>query len=301
MKKIRGQLLRWMLIIRKIQNHPYISFTELQREVEHELAFHGYEPICSTATLKRDLNELREEFGVEITFSREAKGYKIQSMKQDWLDIDSLIEPFELLTSLDADSGILDFIFPEKYQVKGTQHLFYLVHAIKHSLKITFFYHKYSDKSSGERVLSPYAIKEWRGRWYVIGREGCGTIKTFGLDRIDQLVVTAETFHKDTSFDVAKRFHDSYGIYSSEEYPIEDVVLAFDSEDGGYLKSRALHPSQEILEDDGTEIIIRLRIRLTSDFLMEILSRSWSLRVLQPESLRKRVCEIYTEALKRNT
>ena len=70
MKKLKGQLLRWILIVRKLQNQPYISFRELQRELERELAFRGYDPICSDATLKRDLNELKEEFGLDITYSR---------------------------------------------------------------------------------------------------------------------------------------------------------------------------------------------------------------------------------------
>ena len=50
MKKLKGQLLRWILIVRKLQNQPYISFRELQRELERELAFRGYDPVCSDAS-----------------------------------------------------------------------------------------------------------------------------------------------------------------------------------------------------------------------------------------------------------
>lgn len=301
MKKVRGQLLRWMLIIRKIQNHPYISFEELMREVEHDLAFHGYETSCSAATLKRDLYELREEFGIEIVYDHRNKGYKLQTMKKDWLDIDSIIEPFELLTSLGTESGVPSFIIPEKYQAKGMQHLSYIIHAIRHSLKITFLYYKYSDKTSSERLLSPYALKEWRGRWYVIGKDKDEIVKTFGLDRMDRLIITTEYQRDNSSFDIANKFHDSFGIYASEEYPIEEIILAFAPEDGSYLKSRPLHPSQEIIEENDTEIIIRLHLRSTPDFLMEIISRSWSLRIIQPASLRQKVCKIYEDALKRNS
>jgi hypothetical protein len=34
--------------------------------------------------------------------------------------------------------------------------------------------------------------------------------------------------------------------------------------------------------------------------VMEIMSRSWSLKVIEPLSLREQVCEIYRDALKRN-
>lgn len=301
MKKLRGQLLRWTLIIRIIQNHPYISFKDLQREIERELVFRGYEPICSDATLKRDIYELREEFGIEIDYNRENKGYYILSVKKDWLDIDSIIEPLEMLTSLGMENALPSYIFPETYQTKGTQHLSYIIHAIRFQKKINFLYHKYASKSSSERILSPYAIKEWRGRWYVIGKDEQGIFKTFGLDRMDRLYIHTETFQKDASFDISKKFQYSYGIYSSEEYPIEEIVLAFDSEDGNYLKSRPLHTSQEVIKESENEIVIRLRLRITPDFIMEIISRSWSVCVLEPTSLRKQICEIYKGALDRNT
>ena len=82
MKKLKGQLLRWILIVRKLQNQPYISFRELQRELERELAFRGYDPVCSDATLKRDLNELKEEFGLDITYSRTHKGYSLPAVRK---------------------------------------------------------------------------------------------------------------------------------------------------------------------------------------------------------------------------
>lgn len=86
MKKLKGQLLRWILIVRKLQNQPYISFRELQRELERELAFRGYDPVCSDATLKRDLNELKEEFGLDITYSRTHKDIHCQpSGKDGWI------------------------------------------------------------------------------------------------------------------------------------------------------------------------------------------------------------------------
>lgn len=301
MRKLRGQLLRWTLIIRIIQNHPYISFKDLQREIERELVFRGYDAICSDATLKRDIYELREELGIEIDYSRENNGYSISSVKKDWLDIDCIIEPLELLISLGTENILPDYILPETYQTKGTQHLSYILHAIRFRKKISFLYRKYADNSSRERILSPYILKEWRGRWYVVGKDEQGIYKTFGLDRIDRLHITADTFSKDTAFDASEKFQYSYGIYSSEEYPIEDIILAFDSEDGNYLKSRPLHTSQKVIKEDDSSVLIQLRLRITPDFIMEIISRSWSVRVIQPESLKKRICNIYEEALKRNS
>lgn len=299
MKKLKGQLLRWILIVRKLQNQPYISFRELQRELERELAFRGYDPVCSDATLKRDLNELKEEFGLDITYSRTHKGYSLPAVRKGWLDMDCIIEPIEVMTAL-GNHSLPEYILPEQYQTRGTQHLSYLLHAIRQRQKVHFLYRKYADNTRSERTLSPYALKEWRGRWYVLGAEESGKIKTFGLDRIEQLTLLLETFSKNESFDPVQKFKDSFGIYSSEEYPIEEVVFDCDMEDGNYLKSRPLHPSQQLLKEENGRMVFSLRVRITPDFLMEIMSRSWSLHIVQPASLRQRLCDIYREALQRN-
>ena len=300
MKKLSEQLLRWTLLVRKIQAHPGISFRALQRELERELTFRGYEPVCSDATLKRDLAELREEFGIDIVYSRGQGGYILCDTCRDWPDMERLIEPLELLTALGTDSGLPDYIWPETYRVKGMQHLSALIQAIRGHRRVSFHYRKYSDAAVRERTLSPYALKEWRGRWYVIGQDEQGHFKTFGLDRMDALWVGADTFVPDASFDLRRKFADSFGIYSSEEYPLEEIIVAVDAEDAGYLRSRPLHTSQMVAGTCGSETLFRFRLRLTPDFVMELLSRSWSLRVVRPDSLRERICQIYEEALRRN-
>ena len=196
MKKLRSQLLRWTLIVRKIQSRPYLSFRELQREIERELYFRGCEPACSEATLKRDLSELREDFGIEIVYDRARNGYRIRYVDKEWLDVDQLMEPLEILTALGAEDGLPDYILPEKYPVKGAQHLSGMIYAIRHARKIGFHYRKYSDGSSSERILSPYVLKEWRGRWYVIGKEQdvlLDGIIDKNLSKLEKKVVSAFT------------------------------------------------------------------------------------------------------------
>jgi predicted DNA-binding transcriptional regulator YafY len=199
------------------------------------------------------------------------------------------------------DENVPDFVFAEKHRPRGTQHLFPLINAIKDTVRIRFSYEKYQGETISERHLEPYALKESRGRWYLVGRTiGEQDIKNYGLDRISNLVVTDEPFRKDISINIAEKFNDSFGIYSGETYPVEDVILSFDAEDGRYLKSLPLHHTQEIVKDTDKEFVIKLQLKITSDFVMEIVSRSWSLKVIEPATLRERVYQIYRNALKRN-
>jgi predicted DNA-binding transcriptional regulator YafY len=273
---------------------------ELIDYIEQTLTLRGIEDAgVSRRTILRDIQNIQTDFGIDIQYSRQRQGYFIEDLALR-SDVEQFLDSCDVFSALNMEAGVPDFVFAEKHRPRGTQHLFSLIHAIKNTLRIRFSYVKFQGEALSERYLEPYALKECRGRWYVVGRTaGQQDLKTYGLDRISNLDVTEERFKKDASINLSEKFKHSYGIYSSDEYPVEEVILSFDAEDGRYLKSLPLHPTQEIIKDSEEEFVIRLRIKITEDFIMEILSRSWSLKVIQPASLQKRICEIYQSALKR--
>ena len=126
-------------------------------------------------------------------------------------------------------------------------------------------------------------------------------MKCFAVDRMNRTVVLAKKFTRDESVDIQELFRESYGIWNDLRDPVEEVVLHYDSLDGAFIKTLPLHETQEILSDDPESgLTIGLRLRITNDFVMELLSRSRSLEVLKPLHLRERVRKIYETALERN-
>lgn len=295
-------LLRNLLIISKIKNSPYINFAGLTSYLEKELSLRGiYDTGLSRRTIQRDIQNIRTEFGIDIEYHRSNQGYYIEENTM-YSDTDRFLDSIDIHSSLNSEIGIPNFVLVEKHRPMGTQHLYLLIHAIKNSFRVSFSYLKFGIALPSIRLLEPYAVKECRGRWYLIGRtKGLDDMKTYGLDRIDDLILLDETFSKDNAIDVSEKFKYSYGIYSSDEYPIEDVILSFDARDGSYLKSLPLHHSQEIITDNKDEFVIRLRLKITLDFIMELMSRSWSLKVIEPLSLRKQIYDICKSALERNS
>ena len=96
-------------------------------------------------------------------------------------------------------------------------------------------------------------------------------------------------------------FDNTFSVFGE----LKDALLEMASEiddalDGKFLKSLPLHHSQRIVCDTDEEFRITLRLRITNDFVMELLSRSRSLTVIRPLHLRERVYKVYQEALKRN-
>jgi predicted DNA-binding transcriptional regulator YafY len=293
--------LRNILIINKIKDTPYIGLDELVDYVKTSMEMRGILNVgTSRRTIMRDLQNIQTDFCVAIEYCRERNGYFIDPDIQP-MDIERFLDSFDVFTALNIDGSIPGFVFTEKHSPLGTEHLFLLIRAIKDVVRIRFSYEKYQGDRLSERYIEPYGLKEFHGRWYLVGRTtGQQDLKSYGLDRMSKLEITSESFDKDLSVDIAEKFRDSFGIYSANVYPVEDVVLSFNAEDGRYLKSLPLHHSQEIIKDTDEEFVVKLRLKITLDFVMEIVSRSWSLKVISPDSLRKQICEIYHDAIERN-
>lgn len=122
-------------------------------------------------------------------------------------------------------------------------------------------------------------------------------MKTFGLDRISSFETLNSRFNINPGFDVERMFQDSFGIINSLEEP-EEIILSFDPVQGKYIKTLPLHHSQEILKDDQKEVLIKLRLIITFDFIIELLSHGEHVKVLQPQSLIDEIKLRYKKALK---
>jgi len=58
-----------------------------------------------------------------------------------------------------------------------------------------------------------------------------------------------------------------------------------------------LHSSQEIIIDNDSELVIKLKIFITYDFVMEILSYGYNVKVLKPPSLVDSIKKNYENTL----
>ena len=125
-------------------------------------------------------------------------------------------------------------------------------------------------------------------------------MKIFGLDRVGNLQLSGEKFHRNNSVDVPKLFDESFGIWNNPDDPVEDIILKYDILDGEFVKTLPLHHTQRIIAEDEESVTVQLRLRITNDFVMELLQRSRSLEVVSPLHLRERISNIYSMALERN-
>lgn len=296
-------LQRYLLIVRKLKGlKPYVSSDEMIEYIRRETTERGNICGVNIRTIQRDIKDIEELFNISIVFQK-GKGYYIKEEYPDpYGQYDNLLLNFDLLCAMNAESGVQEYILAEHHRPIGSQILPELISAIKglHPIEFDYTFVRYNDNTKHKIVL-PHFLKESNLRWYLLAIED-GMLKTFGVDRITKLnILTEKTFERNHNINIKSLFKDCYGIWDQTDIPVEDIELSYDSLDGKFIKSVPIHQSQKIICDTEDEFRITLRLRITNDFVMELLSRSRSLTVIRPSSLRERVRKIYEEAQKRNS
>lgn len=300
-KKTEG-MQRMMVIINKLKgSQRYVSKEELEEYVARRMEERDGKPV-DFRTIQRDFNEIRDLFGISVRFDKRRKAYYIDeedSLKEEYCD--RLLLNFDLLNAINDISDLHLYVLAEHHRPRDNQHLPELIKAIRfsHPVEFQYVYVREGGRVREKKVL-PHYLKEDQQRWYLLAYDG-GKLKTFNVDCIRNLrIFYGETFKRNMDIDVGELFKDSYGIWNQTDIPVEEIELSYDALDGSFLKSVPLHHSQEILVDNEEEFRIRLRLRITNDFVMALLARSRSLTVIHPLHLRERVRKVYEEALKRN-
>ncbi|MBC8004023.1 MAG: WYL domain-containing protein, partial [Verrucomicrobia bacterium] len=165
-------------------------------------------------------------------------------------------------------------------------------------LVVSFTYQKYWDEQMTQRLVEPYALKEFRNRWYMLGIDQRDRqVKSFAFDRISELEITNLRFQPSADLDVNEYYKNCFGIISPTDHELAEVILSFDPIQGKYIQSLPLHETQQVLVDNDQEVRIKLTVYLTLDFIMEIRSHGENVMVIQPQSLIDELKQSYKKAL----
>ena len=284
----REALSRYNLIINRVRKSP-ASLTEIQDYLKRESELQDYNFNVSSRTFKRDLQDIASLYKIDITYDFSSKVYKINTEDQPDLN-NRMLEAFDTFNALNIASGFSKYVHFENRKPQGTENFHGLLHAIKNHHVINFTYCKFWTDVVTSRKVLPYALKEFKGRWYIVAEdEKDNLIKTFGLDRIPDLEITKKKFTYPPNFDVNILYKNSFGIINPVNKKAEEIVLSFDSEQGKYIKSFPLHHSQKTMVDNEDELRISLELQITYDLIMEILSHGSRVQIISPERLKKEV------------
>lgn len=294
----RESIARYNLIIKMLRKHP-ATFEEITDYLSLESELQEYNYTISKRTFQRDLEDIRSLYNIYIQYDFSRKVYYLEF--DDQSDItERVLEAFDTFNALNLSDRLSNSIHFEKRRPQGTENIYGLLHAIKLQVQIKFSYKKFWEDEMTQRNVEPYALKEFKNRWYVLANDMKDKqVKSFALDRLSDLEITKRKFQMPNNFNVNEHYKYCFGIISPNDNPLEEVILSFTEEQGKYIKTLPLHHTQEILIDTKKEFRIKLQLYITHDFKMELLSYGDQVKVIAPKSLAEDIKKVFRDALKK--
>ncbi|MFZ1616182.1 MAG: WYL domain-containing protein [Flavobacteriales bacterium] len=298
----RGYISRYLLILKKLKVKPYSTYEELQAYIENQFDYLQMQDDTlnigfSKRTLQRDIKEIRNVFGIDIEYSKSQKGYFISQNENENMNFQRMMEAFDMFNSLNLAQDLTPFIHLEKRRPQGTDNLYGLLHAIKNRLQIKFTYQKFWEEELSQRLVEPYALKEFKNRWYIMAKDSKdNNIKSFALDRLTNLEITNQTYQYPDNYSIEQSYRYCFGIISPNDEEPQDIILSFDPFQGKYIKTLPLHDTQQVLVDNDVEMKIKLKLCLTHDLVMELLSFGDNMKVIEPKSLADQIKQAHEKA-----
>ncbi len=280
-----GTIRRYTLVIEKTRTGQFPSFEEIMLYLNN----HGFE--ISGRTLQRDIEQIRNEFGIEIKYNRDKNGYCIDYENsintESFFRFLEIVNTAELLTEslLESKDSLKHISFDTGGGLKGIENLAPLLKAIKDKRKISFDHYNFHTERNKKYTLDPYLLKEYQNRWYIVGiPAGINELRTFGIERIEDLIIQVETFIPHISQNPKEMFKKTIGlVYSFHEQ--QEVVLSFTPTQGNFVKTLPLHQSQHVLIDNDEEYRISLNIIPNYELIQQILMHNHRVKVIEPKWL----------------
>jgi predicted DNA-binding transcriptional regulator YafY len=279
----RESFLRYYLIINKVRKNQ-CTYNEILDYLKSRSEILGYDLSVSRRTFRRDLDDILSIFNIEIRYNYSRKVYYIEGFENIFKD--KMLEALDYLNVVQTAENLSDIVFFESRRLKGTEFICQIIYAIKNRYEIHFTYQKFWDVEISQRRILPLALKEYKNYWYVFSIDTKdGKMKSFALDRLSDLEILNKKFKMPQNLNIEEYWKNCFGIIGPNSNFPDEVILSFHPEQGKYIKSLPLHESQEILIDNENEVRVRLKVFLTFDFKMEVLSHGELVKVIQPKSL----------------
>ena len=277
----------------------HFSKEDIDRRWAHSAINEYGEPTFPTRKFHRYKEDILILFGINIRCNRKAKYYYIDNEddKQRGGDMRRyIVSAFSFKATLDEAEDVEDSILFEPIPA-GTQYLTTIMRAIRARKQLLVTYHSYDRNSDYDMFFSPYCLRVFKQRWYVVGEASThpGETRVYALDRIVDLHMLDNDFLIPQGFNPQSFFADYYGVFRNAEPCLLRIEVT--PRAALFLRSLPLHHSQRELtrieaaaySDEPDDVVFEYFIAPTFDFIQQLRTFGAELRVLAPLSLAKQM------------
>jgi predicted DNA-binding transcriptional regulator YafY len=191
--------------------------------------------------------------------------------------------------------------FENNHLLKGLEHINPLYQFILNKKSLLVEYKSFKAAASQHIICYPYLLKEYRNRWFLIGRTKKGKLLlTMALDRIIEFQeLSKEPFYEEGGIDFDKYFDNLIGVTKNESDKANKVVLFIDKYNAPYVLTKPIHHSQQLIKEDEQGIIIRIEVVINFELEREILGFGECIKVLSPRMLKSRIHKRLNRAIQK--
>ncbi len=166
----------------------------------------------------------------------------------------------------------------------GLQHINHIYRAICERKVLDVNYKSFRSPAT-TFVFSPYFLKEYNNRWFVIGKKDeIDDLSTVALDRIESISIKAGAKYDHSQYVSPEELYaNCIGVTLNREAPVEDVVFDVADNQAHYLRTKPLHRSQTELDGAPEGMIrFRLHVRVNMELVRELRAFGSALRIVSP-------------------
>ncbi len=305
------------------------TIDSLLQEVNEKLEGMGVQKV-SQRTLYADLNALRLEYNAPIEAYRDGRSkcfryanpeFSIRQLPlqqeevgylRDALDVLRQIRGFQLTQEMETVIGKLEntlattsekrhaFIqFEHTEMSSGSAWLDDIFQAIKGRTVLHIRYQPFH-KETREYYYHPYLLKEYRNRWFVIGRkDSYHSLTTLALDRIQKLKACSRVFQENDLLNPDTYYDSLVGVTLANDAEPEQILLKVKQELAPYVLTKPIHSSQKLIKTAANgDITLGLCVVNNYELRSELLGLGPQLMVVEPQSLRQEMQSMYEQGMK---
>jgi predicted DNA-binding transcriptional regulator YafY len=310
----------------------------LQRKKATPLALLIEELEVSRATVKRDIEYMRDRMHAPIVWDRELRGYRYQlsgegipgfSLPGLWFnasEVHALLTMDHLLSNLQP--GLLGpHIEPLRQRIHALlEHGDHSVEEIATRIHISqlaerpvdadvfeaissallsrkrvilLHYHRGKD-TTVEREVSPQRLVYYRDNWYLDA--WCHLrkgLRSFAVDAIKETKPTDKKARNVSEKNLNEVYRAGYGIFAGKS--THKAVLRFTEERARWVSREIWHSEQESYFDEDGRYVLTIPYSNDTELVMDIMRYGAGVEVLSPRILREKIIRFFEQALNHYT
>ena len=300
-----------------IRNRGRIDFETLRAELE-----------VSPATLKRDLQYLRERLDAPIVYDRMDNAYRFGGDSRSrshelpglWFsdkEIHALLTMHQLIQGLEAEGVLGRHLQPLLDKLHGmlgaddvaarelmqrvnivaaarrpvNARFFELIgSALLERRRIELLYYTRTRGSESRREVSPQRLTHYRNTWYLDAWcHRSDGLRRFALDAVREATVLAQHARDVPLATVKAELDGGYGVFSGQR--LKWATLRFSPEAAQWVATEQWHPQQQSQRLADGSLQLRLPYADSTELVMDILRHGDQVRVVAPKELAAQVAE----------